>query len=268
VDHIILTDYHLPELPDAEPNERDRKIGQHIANLIHDGDCIQVGIGGIPNAVCASIAGKKDLGVHTEMMTTGVMRLMKQGVVTGRRKTLEPGKVVFAFAYGTREMYDFMDENDALLMRSGAWVNDPWVVGQNDNMVSINTTVEVDLTGQCCSESIGARQISGTGGQSDTAIGAQRAKNGRSIIALYSTTTLKDRATGQTEEISKIVPTLKEGAIVSLSRNDTDWVVTENGAVCLRGLDVRSRTKALISIAHPKFQESLEQAARACGYLM
>ncbi|GHV26206.1 4-hydroxybutyrate CoA-transferase [Clostridia bacterium] len=268
VDHIILTDYYLPALPDGKSNERDELIGKHIAGLINDGDTIQVGIGGIPNAVCASIADKKDLGVHTEMMTTGIMRLMKQGVVTNKRKNLEPGKSVFAFAYGTQEMYEFMNENDDLLMRSGAWVNDPYVVGLNDNMVSINTTVEIDLTGQCCSESVGFKQISGTGGQSDTATGALRSKNGKSIIALYSTTTLKNKQTGEAEEISKIVPVLKEGAIVSLSRNDVDYVVTEQGVAYLRGLDIRLRVEALIAVAHPKFRDELYTAAKEYGYLM
>ncbi|GHU71524.1 hypothetical protein FACS1894184_18470 [Clostridia bacterium] len=268
VDHIIMTDYKLPPLPDAPVGDKDTMIGSHIANLINDGDTIQVGIGGIPNAVCSALMGKRQLGVHTEMMTTGIMRLMKAGAVDNSRKSLMPGKSVFAFAFGTEEMYNFMDRNDELWMTSGAWVNDPMVVGQNDNMVSINTTVEIDLVGQCCSESIGYKQISGSGGQSDTAIGAQRAKNGRSIIALYSTTLVKNPQTGEREEISKIVPVLKEGAIVTLSRNDVDWVVTEYGAVQLRGLDVRERAQALISIAHPNFREELTRKARDYEFIM
>ncbi|GHU70629.1 4-hydroxybutyrate CoA-transferase [Clostridia bacterium] len=268
VDHIILADYRLPVLEDAPINDRDMAIGGFVSGLINDGDTIQVGIGGIPNAVCESIMNKKDLGVHTEMMITGIMRLMKHGAVTGSKKSLEPGKVVFAFAFGTQELYDFMDGNDQLLMRSGSWVNDPMIVGLNDNMVSINTTVEIDLTGQCCSESIGNHQISGTGGTSDMAAGAQRAKNGRSIMALYSTARIKNAATGEYEDISKIVPSLKDGAAVSLQRNDTDWVVTEFGAVNLRGQDIRTRAQRLISIAHPRFREELMQAAARYEYIM
>ncbi|MDR2656540.1 MAG: 4-hydroxybutyrate--acetyl-CoA CoA transferase [Oscillospiraceae bacterium] len=267
VDHIIMCDYRLPVLEDMPPNDKDIEIGTRISGLINDGDTIQVGIGGIPNAVCESIMNKKDLGVHTEMMTTGIMRLMQAGAVNGSRKNLEPGKVVFAFAFGTQEMYDFMDKNDALLMRSGAWVNDPMVVGLNDNMVSINTTVEVDLTGQCCSESIGSRQISGTGGASDMAIGAQRSKNGRSIVALYSTVSVRNPDTGEREEQSKIVPVLKPGAAVSIQRNDVDWVVTEFGAVNLRGQDIRTRARRLISIAHPRFREELMRAAKEYEYI-
>ncbi|MDR1599333.1 MAG: 4-hydroxybutyrate--acetyl-CoA CoA transferase [Oscillospiraceae bacterium] len=267
VDHIIICDYRLPELPDARLNDKDMKIGALISDLIHDGDTIQVGIGGIPNAVCESIMNKKDLGAHTEMMTTGIMRLMKAGAVNGSRKNIEPGKVVFAFAFGTRELYDFMDGNDSLLMRSGAWVNDPMVVGLNDNMVSINTTVEIDLTGQCCSESVGPRQISGTGGACDMAAGAQRSKNGRSIVALYSTVMAAGTRGGQAREQSKIVQSLKPGAAVSIQRNDVDWVVTEYGAVNLRGQDICTRAKRLISIAHPMFREELTAAAREFGYI-
>ncbi|MDR2506201.1 MAG: 4-hydroxybutyrate--acetyl-CoA CoA transferase [Oscillospiraceae bacterium] len=268
VSHIIMTDNYLPVSPDAPSNEKDGMIGEHIAKLIDDGDTIQVGIGGIPNAVCASIHGKRGLGVHTEMMTTGIMRLMKAGVITNAKKNFNPGKAVFAFAFGTQEMYEYMHENKELYMASGAWVNDPYIVGLNDNMVSINTTIEVDLMGQCCSETIGYKQFSGSGGQTDTAIGAQRAVNGRSIIALYSTANVKNPKTGEREEISKIVPMLKEGATVTLSRNDVDWVVTEYGAVCLRGLDIKSRVRKMISIAHPKYREELERRAYELEYLI
>ncbi len=266
VDHIVEADYFLPVLPDVVSNEKDEAIGRQIADLIHDGDTIQIGIGGIPNAVCAAIHDKRDLGVHTEMLTTGIMRLMKSGAVNNSKKTLKPGKSVFAFLLGTQELYEFAHENPDLLMMNGAWTNHPAVIAQNDNMVSINTSIEIDLTGQCCSESLGHQQISGTGGQSDTAIGAQEAKNGRSVIALYSTATLKDRETGEVTEVSKIVPFLKPGAAVSLSRNDVDYVVTEYGCVRLRGLSVRARAEKLISIAHPKFREELRQTARELGY--
>jgi len=268
IDYIIESDASPCVLEGVEPNEKDMHIGKIIADLIDDGDCVQVGIGGIPNAVCQYMYEKKDLGIHTEMMTTGIMDLMKAGVVTGARKQVDVGLTVFAFAAGSPELYDFMHENASLFTGRGEEVNDPYVIARNDNQVSINTTVEVDLTGQCCSESIGTLQISGSGGQADTAIGAQNSKNGRSIIALYSTVEKKNRETGEMEVSSKIVPTLRPGAGVTLSRNDVDWVVTEYGAVQLRGTTVRERAQLLASIAHPAFREDLLAAARSFGYLV
>lgn len=266
VDYVLECDYFLPLFPDAVSDEKDKLIGKHIADLIEDGDCIQIGIGGIPNAVCDYIAHKKNLGVHTEMMTTGIMRLMKSGVITNTHKQMDVGKSICCFALGSQELYEYIHNNPAVEIKSGALVNDPYVIAQNDNQVSINTTLEIDLTGQCSSESIGYRQFSGTGGQSDTAIGAQNSKGGRSFIALYSTAMVKNPATGQREEISKIVPLLKPGAAVSLSRNDVDYVVTEYGIVHLKGLSVAKRAQALISIAHPKFREELRQAAKEYLY--
>ncbi len=267
VDYFVDVDYPAPVLPDSEPSEKDKKIGAYIADLINDGDTIQLGIGGIPNAVAAALMDKKDLGVHTEMLTTGFMKLYKAGVITNKQKTLHPGKMVAAFALGTKELYDFIDDNPGIALLDGNYVNDPCVIGQNDNQVSINTTIEVDLTGQCASESIGTMQFSGTGGQTDTATGAQRAKNGRSFITLYSTANVMNKKTGKREPISKIVPTLKPGAAVSLSRNDIDYVVTEYGAVRLRGTSVKERVEKLISIAHPDFREMLKQEAQKIGYI-
>ncbi len=267
IDYLLQTDYPLPEIPDAPPNDKDLAIGRLIASHIEDGDCIQLGIGGIPNAVAASLGEKRNLSIHTEMFTTGMMKLMQQGVVTNDKKTLHRGKAVCCFALGTRELYEFIDDNPAVWVLDGAYVNDPAVIGQNDNQVSINTTLEVDLTGQCCSESIGPLQYSGTGGQTDTAVGAQRAKNGRSFIALYSTAFVTNPLTKVKEEISKIVSMLKPGAIVSLSRNDVDFVVTEYGVVALRGTTVRERARRLIEIAHPKFRAQLRQEAAALGFL-
>lgn len=267
VDYFVKTDYPAPELPDAEPNERDQKIGELIADHIHDGDTIQLGIGGIPNAVALALMDKKDLGVHTEMLTTGFMKLFKAGAVTNKKKTLHKGKMVAAFALGTRELYDFIDDNPAVQILDGNYVNDPMIIAKNDNQVSINTTIEVDLTGQCASESIGPMQFSGTGGQTDTATGAQRAKNGRSFIALYSTANVMNKATGKREEISKIVPMLKQGAAVTLSRNDVDYVVTEYGVAKLRGTSIKERVERLINIAHPKFRETLKAEAEAIGYI-
>ena len=266
VDHIVECDYYLPELPDVTSTDIDRKIGEHIANMVNDGDCIQVGIGAIPNAVCEFLMDKKDLGVHTEMMTTGIMRLMKCGAVNGSRKQKDVGKVVCCFGYGTRELYEFMHENPDIIVSRGSVVNDRFVIAQNNNQVSINTTIEIDLVGQCCSESIGNIQISGSGGQVDTATGAVRSKGGRSIIALHSTAMVKNPETGEREEVSKIVPMLKPGAVVTLSRMDVDNVVTEYGAVSLRGTSVRERVELLISIAHPKYREELWQAAKDLLY--
>ena len=266
VTHLIEADYHLPEIPDVSSNEKDRAIGQFIADHIRDGDCLQIGIGGIPNAVCEFLSHKKHLGVHTEMMTTGIMRLMRAGTIDNSRKQVDIGKSVCCFALGTQELYDYCNDNPDILIKPGSVVNDPYVIAQNDNQVSINTTIEVDLTGQCCSESIGHVQYSGTGGQSDTAVGAQESKNGRSFIALYSTAMARNPETGEREEISKIVPFLKAGAAVSLSRNDVDYVVTEYGCVRLKGLSVARRAEALISIAHPKYREELRKAAHDCKY--
>ncbi len=267
IDYLVECNYPMPELADAEPNEKDMVIGKLIAEMINDGDCIQLGIGGIPNAVAASLMDKKDLGVHTEMLTTGMMKLAKAGVITGKCKQNNPGKMVAVFAMGTKELYDFIDDNPAVAIMDGAYVNDPYTIAQNDNQISINSTIEIDLFGQCCSESIGHVQFSGTGGQADTAIGAQMSKNGKSVIALYSTAMVKNKATGERVETSKIVPVLKSGAAVSLSRNDVDWLVTEYGAVCLRGTSMAERAKRIISVAHPDFRDELTAEAVKLGIM-
>ncbi len=267
VDYLIETDYDIPVVPSAEPNEKDMTIGKYIAEYIQDGDCIQLGIGGIPNAVARSLYDKKNLGVHTEMLTTEMVKLAKAGIINGSCKQIDKGQMVATFAMGTEEMYEYMDNNPTVKIASSIYVTDPNVVAQNDNQVSINTTLEVDLTGQCCSESIGQVQFSGTGGQSDTAIGAQLSKNGRSFIALYSTAMVRNPQTGEKEETSKIVCQLKPGAAVSLSRNDIEYLVTEYGVVNLKGRTVRERVELIISIAHPKFREQLMQEAREAGLI-
>lgn len=266
-DYLVEADYDVPTIPDVPSSEKDMMIGKHIADMINDGDCIQLGIGGIPNAVAAFLKDKKDLGVHTEMMTSTMVDLVKLGVINGSKKTLHKGKMVCTFILGNKELYDFVDDNPSVLVMEGRYVNDPYVYSKIDNMVSINTTLEIDLTGQCASESIGSVQFSGTGGQADTAVGAQNAKNGRSFIALYSTALVKNKETGEKEEISKIVPMLKPGAIVSLSRNDVDYVVTEYGVASLRGTNVRDRVERLINIAHPKFREELKMQAHEIGLI-
>jgi len=267
VDYVIESNYLPPVVPEGDFTEKDAAIGKFIADYIKDGDCIQLGIGGIPNAVAASLTHKKDLGVHTEMLTTGLMKLAKMGVINGKKKQQQKGKMVCTFAMGTAELYEFLDHNPAVNFLDGSYVNDPHVIGLNDNMISINTTLEVDLTGQCASESIGPVQWSGTGGQSDTATGAQNSKNGKSFIALYSTAMVKDPVTGERVEQSKIVPFLKPGAIVSLLRADVDHVVTEYGVAALRGTNVFERVERLIAIAHPKYREELLKQAKDLGII-
>lgn len=262
VDYFIEADYEIPELPYVEPNEKDQMIGQNIADYIEDGDNLQFGIGGIPNAVADALMDKKDLGIHTEMLTSGIAKLAKAGVVNGRKKSLHKGKIVTTFIMGNKELYEFVDDNPAVLVMDGHYVNHPKIIAQNDNQVSINTAIEIDLTGQCASESIGTIQYSGTGGQTDTARGAQDAKNGKSFIALYSTVSVKNKDTGEREEKSKIVPILTPGAIVSLSRNDVDYVVTEYGVAELRGTSIVERVERLINIAHPKFRDELWEQAK------
>lgn len=265
-DYLVEVDYMPPETPDAPFSEKDQIIGQYIADMVDDGSCIQLGIGGIPNAVAAKLDTKNDLGVHTEMMTTNMMRLAKMGVINGKCKQAEKGKIVATFAMGTQELYEYMDYNPSIAIMDGAWVNDPYTIARNDNMVSINTSLEVDLTGQCASESLGSKQFSGTGGQADTAIGAQMSKNGKSIIALYSTAMVK-QPDGTRKEVSKIVPQLMPGATVSLSRMDVDRVVTEYGVAELRGTSLRERVEKLINIAHPKFRDELWDQAVEVGII-
>lgn len=253
VDYFIENTVPVPELTVAESSAKDQVIGRHIADLVEGGSTIQLGIGGIPNAVAQGLLEKKDLGVHTEMFTDGMVDLYEAGVITNSRKSLHPGKMVGTFALGTKKLYDFIDDNPSVHLLRGNYINDPYVIGRNAKMVSINTSLEVDLGGQCCSESIGQMQFSGTGGQADTAIGAQMSPGGKSIIALYST--------AKNDTISKIVPRLTTGAAVSLQRNDVDYVVTEFGVAELCGTSIRERVKRLIAIAHPAFRDQLAEEA-------
>ena len=262
IDYVVETNYNPPELPIILPSDKDKVIGEYIADLVEDGSTIQLGIGGIPNAVASALMNKKDLGIHTEMFTDGMVDLYEAGVITGKHKTLMPGKMVATFALGTKKLYDFIDDNPGVLLMNGPWVNDPNVIGQNYKMVSINTTLQVDLGGQCASEAIGHVQFSGTGGQADTAIGAQNSPGGQSIIALYSTANVRKGDSDERVRVSKIVPRLDQGAIVSLSRNDVDYVVTEYGVASLRGTSIKERVKRLINIAHPDFREDLEKEAK------
>lgn len=257
VDFVYETAIPVPIFPYAPVSDKDKVIGNYIADLVEDGATIQLGIGGIPNAVAGALVHKKELGVHTELFNDGMVDLIEAGAITNNKKTLHKGVSVSTMAFGSQKLYDFIDQNPGFAIMDGAYVNDPYVIAKNYKQTSINTTLEIDLTGQCCSESLGTRQFSGTGGQADTAIGAQMSEGGKSIIALYSTTFSKDKG----HEISKIVPTLAPGAAVSLQRNNVDYVVTEYGVARLKGKTIKERVEALVSIAHPDFREDLRKEA-------
>ena len=257
VDFVYESNRPVPIFPYAPISDKDKIIGQYIADMVEDGSTIQLGIGGIPNAVGIALKDKKELGVHTELLTEAMIDLYEAGVITNSRKSINKGKFVTTMALGTERLYKFIDQNPGVEVRRGSYINDPKIIAQNYKMTSINTTLEIDLTGQCASESLGHTQFSGTGGQSDTARGAQESEGGKSIIALYST--YFNKKTNQTE--SKIVPFLAPGAGVSLQRNDVDNVVTEYGVAELRGRTLKERVNNLISVAHPDFRESLRKEA-------
>ena len=255
--------FYMPERPQSE---LDLKIGQFVADLIEDESTLQLGIGGIPNAVAAALKDKHDLGVHTEMLSDSLIDLYRAGVVTNAAKTLHKDKMVTAFSFGSRAAYEFLDNNPNVLHLEVGYTNDPSVIRQNRKMVSVNTTLQVDLSGQCASESIGTLQLSGTGGQTETASGARQAEGGKSIIALHSTANVKN-ADGERERVSTIVPTQPAGMAISLMRADVDFVVTEYGVASLRGASVRDRAMELISIAHPDYRDQLMYDAKRL-YLM
>ncbi|MRR50014.1 MAG: acetyl-CoA hydrolase/transferase family protein [Rhodocyclaceae bacterium] len=230
-------------------------IGKYVADLIDDGSTLQIGYGGIPDAVVMQLTHKHDLGIHTEMVGDGILTLLEAGAVTNRCKNYLPGKMVATFALGSKKLYQFMHRNPMLEMHPVDFTNDPFLAGQNDNLVAINATMQVDFLGQCGSESLGSAPYSGTGGQADFVRAANRSRNGKAFIVLPSTA--KD------DSISRIVPTLASGTHVTTSKNDVNYVVTEYGIAQLRGKSARERVKALIAIAHPKFRdELLDQAQR------
>jgi 4-hydroxybutyrate CoA-transferase len=234
-------------------------IGSYCAELIDDGSCLQLGIGSVPDAILSFLDGKKDLGVHTEMFSDGVANLVEKGVVTCARKNLHPGKMVANFLMGTKRLYDFVNNNPMVEMHPVHYTNDPYVIGQNDNMVSINSCLQVDLLGQVASDTIGTTQFSGVGGQVDFIRGAARSKNGKSVLAFPSTA-----ASGK---YSRIVPRLDEGAAVTTSRCDVHYIVTEYGIADLRGKSVGERAKQLIRIAAPNFREYLVKESRELNFL-
>ena len=252
IDYFVEDDTPLVELGRPVLTDVEKEIGRYCASLIQDGDCLQLGIGSLPDAVLLFLKEKKDLGIHSEMISDGVMELMKSGVVNNRKKTLHRGKAVMTFAMGSRAFYDFMDDNPVFQLMPADYTNDPYVIAQNDHMISINSCVEVDFYGQLASESIGKTQISGTGGQVDFIRGATMSKGGKSIIVVPST--------AQKGAKSKIVPFLSEGTPVTCGRCEVDYIVTEYGIAHLRGKRLRERAAALIRIAHPKFRGELLQA--------
>ena len=251
LDYIVPEDTELIELQPPKIGEVQKKIGENIASLVKDGDCLQLGIGAIPDAVLMFLKDKKDLGIHSEMFSDGVVDLIQAGVITNKCKQIDQGQCVATFLMGTRKLYDFVDNNPMVQMKPVDIVNDPRVICQNDNVVSINSCVEVDLMGQVCSESVGLKQISGVGGQVDFVRGANMSKGGRTIMAMP--------ATAAKGTISKIVPLLAEGAAVTTSRCDVDYVVTEYGIAKLHGCTLKERARQLIHIAAPEFRESLKQ---------
>lgn len=256
---IVEKDEPLIELKPPQIGDVECKIGENVASLIPDGATLQLGIGAIPDAVLLFLKEKKDLGIHSEMFSDGVVVLAEAGVITNRKKTLHPGKFMATFLMGTRKLYDFVDNNPDVELRSVDYINDPYVIGQHDNMISINSALQVDLMGQVNAEMIGSTQFSGIGGQVDFVRGASRSAGGKSIIAIPSTA-----AKGK---ISRIACVIDRGAAISTSRNDVHYVVTEYGTADLRGKSLRQRAEALIAIAHPDFRESLLAQAKEAKLL-
>ena len=252
IDLFVEDDLPLEEALFKEPNPTEVAIGKHCASLIEDGACLQMGIGAIPNAVLAQLSGHKNLGIHTEMFADGVLPLVESGVINGRNKATDPGKMVSTFLMGSQKVYDFIDNNPAVAMMDVGYTNDPFVIAKNPKMTAINSALQIDLTGQVCADSLGTKFYSGVGGQVDFIYGASRSEGGKAIIAMPSATN---------KGMSKIAPTLSLGAGVVTSRPHVHWIVTEYGAVDLYGKSMQERARLLISIAHPDHQEELDRAA-------
>lgn len=255
IDKIVEVSEPLPELKKKPFSDVEKKMGGYIADLIDDGSTLQLGIGGIPDAVLAALKDRQDLGIHTEMVSDGVMEAIESGIITGAKKTSHPYKVILTFLLGSKKLYDFADNNPVFEAHPTDYTNHPFIVSKNDNMVAINSAIEVDITGQVCSDSIGKFIYSGFGGQVDFIRGAAHSKGGKPIIALPST--------AQKGKSSRIVPFLKKGAGVVTTRADVTFVVTEYGVAYLHGKNLQERTRALINIAHPKFRDELIKEAKA-----
>jgi 4-hydroxybutyrate CoA-transferase len=261
INHVVPVDYQLPDTAMGDPSPLAQQIAKNIASLIPDGATLQMGIGGIPDAVLRQLTNHKHLGVHSELFSDGVIDLVERGIVDGEMKTLHPGKMVAGFLIGTRRLYSFVNDNPVVELHPTEYVNDPFIIAQNSKMVAINSAIEVDLTGQVCSDSIGTRFYSGVGGQVDFIYGASRSQGGVPIIALPSTASVKGQL------MSKIVPTIRLGGGVITTRNHVRFVVTEYGVAELYAKNVRQRARALINIAAPEFREELEKKAKEMRYL-
>ncbi len=259
LDRIVEVDYPLPEAPQGGSSPLHMQVGEHIAGMIPNGATLQTGIGSIPDAVLKNLGDHKDLGVHTELFSDGVIDMVDRGVITCARKTFHPGKMIVGFLFGSKDLYEFVNNNPIIELHPTDYVNDPFNIAQNEKMVAINSALEVDLTGQVCADSIGPRIYSGVGGQLDFIRGAARSKGGLPIIAFLST--------AQEGAVSRIVPMLKQGAGVVTTRNDVHYVVTEYGIATLYGRTVRERALELINVAHPQFRDELRHEAARLGYL-
>ena len=264
LNYIVPVDYPIVEMPMSSEGNSEvvEKIAGFVAELIPDGATMQLGIGAIPDAVLKYLHHKKDLGVHSELFSDGVIELVNAGVLTNARKTLHPGKIIAGFMLGTKNLYDWADDNPMIEFHRTEYVNDPFVIAQNERMVAINSAIEVDLTGQVCADSIGPKLYSGVGGQLDFIYGASRSKGGVPVIALPSTTRLKDGTL-----VTRIAAMLKEGAGVVTTRNHVHYVVTEYGVANLYGKTIRQRAGQLINIAHPDFRADLEKQAKELHYI-
>jgi len=254
IDYVVEVEREVPEMPPSPVNDKDRLIGEYVADLVEDGSTLQIGLGSIPGAVAQSLSHKKDLGVHSELITDYLLDLYEAGAITNRRKTIWKDKFVVDIAMGSRRLYDFLDDNMAVEFHRASVVNDPAIIGRNRKMVSINSAVQMDLSGQCCAESFGPRLFSGTGGHKEFVTGAQESPGGKSVLAFYST--------ASRDTISRIVPMLDAGTVITTSRVDVDYVVTEYGVACLRGRSIRERIQELINIAHPHFRDFLASEAK------
>lgn len=264
LNYIVPVNYPIAEMPMADEGDPAivQKIAGFIAELIPEGATMQMGIGAIPDAVLKYLHNKKDLGVHSELFSDGVIELVNAGVLTGARKSLHPGKIIAGFILGTKNLYDWADDNPLIELHRTEYINDPFVIAQNERMVAINSAIEIDLTGQVCADSIGPKLYSGVGGQLDFIYGASRSKGGVPIIALPSASTMKDGTL-----VTRISAMLKQGAGVVTSRNHVRFVVTEYGVADLYGKSIRERARQLIHIAHPDFRAELEKQAKELHYL-
>lgn len=261
LDFMVPVDYELPDLTMSKggPNKTTQKIAEYCAELIPDQATMQMGIGGIPDAVLKHLYHKKDLGIHTELFSDGVIDLVEAGVITSSKKTLHPGKIIAGFLLGSKRLYKWVNDNPLIELHPTEYVNDPFIISQNDRMVAINSAIEIDLTGQVCADSIGPKIYSGVGGQLDFIYGASRSKGGVPIITLPST--------AKNDSLSRIVSMLKQGAGVVTSRNHVRYVITEFGIADLYGKSIRQRATALINIAHPDFRDELTAQAKALNYI-